>query len=166
MNWINMIPDDTVNGPGIRVSLWIAGCELHCKGCHNPQSWDYRAGRPFNTADAHRLFSYLDNPYVSGLTLSGGDPLAPGNIKDVEKLLEDIQGRFGETKTVWVWTGQTFEHIRNLPILSLIDVLVDGPYIEKLRSLDCRWRGSTNQRLINVPISLAEGKTVELFQKE
>lgn len=159
MNYHNITTDDMLNGDGLRTVLWVSGCPHHCRGCQNPQTWDEKSGLPFDAAAKDELFSYLAQDHISGITFSGGDPLAPCNVKAVGALIGEIRERFPR-KTIWLYTGDVFEHIRNIPFLSMIDVIVDGPYVEALRDLQLHWRGSANQRVIHVRKTLETGKIV------
>ena len=174
---LNITAPDINNGNGIRITLWVAGCTNHCKGCHNQWTWDFNQGTIFkeNKEDIYRQLSeWLDRDYVEGLTFSGGDPMT----QDVDALKEELEiiHWFREKypdKNIWLFTGLTYEKIFDIPkfsllqfnekrnikalkkaqkdILANIDVLVDGPYIEELRDISsCPFRGSTNQRILNI----------------
>ena len=169
MRYHNITKDDMLNGDGLRVVLWVAGCAHACPGCHNPETWDAAGGIPFDQAAKDELFAELEKDYVSGVTFSGGDPLFPANRETVGALCREIRQRFPD-KTIWCYTGYVFEKdiLERMvpkwrytgPLLQLIDVLVDGPFIEELKDITLLFRGSSNQRLIDVPKSLAAGKTV------
>ena len=149
-----------LNGDGLRVVLWVAGCNHCCKECQNPVTWDPNGGLPFDQAAKQELFDQLDKSYTSGITFSGGDPLYPGNRMEVTGLAKEIREKYPE-KTIWLYTGDLFESFRDtLSFLPLIDVIVDGPYVEALRDVNLRWRGSKNQRVIDVKQTLATGKVV------
>lgn len=166
MRYHNITHDDMKNGDGIRVVLWVAGCEHHCPECQNPQTWDSESGIPFKIDDWYEIQEELSKDYVAGITFSGGDPLAPYNKYEVERLVQLIRLIFGDSKTIWIYTGYTFEQLiqANDPtlnsILSNIDILVDGEYKKELRNTNLKWRGSSNQRVIDVKKSLAENKVV------
>jgi anaerobic ribonucleoside-triphosphate reductase activating protein len=149
------------NGTGLRVVLWLSGCGHHCKGCQNPQTWDPNSGIEFDDVAYYELLNELEKDYISGLTLSGGDPLFIDNIDMVLNLCKDVKRRIG--KTIWLYTGYTYEEImkdERRQILNHVDVLVDGRYEEDKRSPNLPWVGSSNQRVINVPQSLKERKVV------
>ena len=146
----NISTCDVNNGEGFRVTLWVAGCAHHCKGCQNEQTWDFCGGRPFTEADKQYLFSELDKSYIQGLTLSGGDPL--DTFDDVLALTREIRSAY-PTKDIWLYTGYTIEQIESghmAEILPLLDVVVDGRYIESERDVTLAFRGSRNQRIIRL----------------
>lgn len=148
MNYIGLSKYDTANGPGVRVSLFVSGCTVHCRGCFNEESWDFKAGKPFTDETTEEILKALDSKWVSGFSLLGGDPFEPEHEETLVKLLTTIRGRFPE-KSVWAWTGRMFEKIASSPLLPLIDMLVDGPFIEKHKmTKQGAWRGSDNQRII------------------
>lgn len=175
MNYIKITKHDIANGPGVRVVLWVSGCRLHCKNCQNPQSWDFNAGNIFDEAVKQELFGALDKPYIKGITFSGGHPLEYQNLPDVYDLIKEIKTKF-PNKDIWLYTGYTLSisdfdttidcgwdnaAIRNY-ILAMCDVVVDGPYIEEQRDITLAFRGSKNQRLIDVKETLKQGKVVVL----
>ena len=173
MNYHNITYPDQNNGDGLRVVLWLSGCSHCCKGCQNPQTWDINSGIKFDDSAKEELFRELEKDYISGITLSGGDPLHGNNVRGVYLLLREIKSKYPE-KTVWIYTGYKFEEIsyRHNPyfdflnstqtddyrdlIINLCDVLIDGKYIEELKDLSLKWRGSSNQRVINVKESLKQ----------
>lgn len=157
MRYHNITKDDMLNGEGIRTVLWVAGCEHACEGCHNPITWDEHGGLEFDKAAKQELFTELEHDYVSGITLSGGDPLFISNRDDITELCKEIREKY-PTKTIWLYTGYRFEEIRNLPVMKFVDVVVDGKFINALKDVKLPWRGSENQRVIDVP------KTFELKQ--
>ena len=159
MNYHNITVDDMLNGDGLRTVLWVSGCDHRCRGCQNPQTWPETSGIPFDAAAKAELFEALSRDYMNGVTFSGGDPLYCGNRETVGALIEEIHEKLPE-KTIWLYTGSLFEEIKSLPFIPLVDVIVDGPYIESLRDTQLHWKGSKNQRVINVKQSLAEGKIV------
>lgn len=152
MNYHNIVKDDMLNGPGLRVTLFVAGCSHHCSECQNPETWDPNSGIPFDKDTEKEIFNELKKPHVSGLTLSGGDPLYMFNRYEVTRLCEEVKYKF-PYKTIWLYTGYKFEDIRDLDILNYIDVLVDGEYQKENQDVDLEWRGSTNQRIIDVKAS-------------
>ncbi len=155
--------EDMNNGDGSRVTLFLDGCEHRCKNCHNPQTWEYGLGKPLDLWEEAELFSHLEKDFISGLTLTGGDPLYPKNRLGVYLLVKKFKQMFPE-KTIWLWTGYLYEDIKEneelSKILPFIDVLVDGPYVDSLRNIDLKWRGSSNQRVIDVQSTLSDGDVV------
>ena len=149
MNYHNIKHDDMLNGDGIRVTLFVSGCNHHCKGCHNPQTWDFNSGILFDEDAKEEIFEELSKDYISGLTLSGGDPLAPQNRDEILKLCKEIKEKF-PNKNIWCYTGYLYEQVKDLPIMNYIDILVDGPFMIDLLDVDFPFRGSTNQRIINL----------------
>ena len=149
MRYHNITKDDMLNGEGLRVVLWVAGCGHACPGCHNPVTWDADGGLPFDQDAEDELFAELGKDYVSGVTLSGGDPLFPANRADVGALCARIRQRFPD-KTIWLYTGYTWEEIQDLPLLENVDVVVDGRFVQTQADSQLHWRGSANQRVIDV----------------
>lgn len=160
---------DIANGPGVRISLFVSGCTHRCKGCFNEVAWDFDYGQPFTQETIDEILEMLEPDYISGLTLLGGEPFEPQNQGPVLELLRQMKARYPD-KTVWVFSGYLFDkdilagrlgswHVTE-EYLSYIDVLVDGPFVLEEKDLSLRFRGSSNQRLINVPISLREKKIV------
>ena len=149
MNYHNITKDDMLNGDGLRVVLWVSGCSHGCKGCHNRITWDPDSGLPFDETAKEEIFTELKKDYISGLTLSGGDPLFPGNRNTIETLAREVKERF-PMKTIWLYTGYSWEQIADLPIMEYVDVLVDGKFIESLKDTSLHWRGSSNQRVIDI----------------
>lgn len=164
MNYHNILHDDMVNGEGLRVVLFVSGCDHHCEGCQNPQTWKVDSGIPFDEAAVNEIMNELENPYIDGITFSGGDPLHPNNLPIVKKLCEDIKLKFENRKTIWLYTGYTIEEIIRSDelkdILSYIDILVDGKFEKDKVDVYYCWAGSTNQRVINIK-ELNIGKKVE-----
>ncbi len=138
-----------LNGDGLRVVLWVSGCSHRCKGCHNRITWDPDDGLLFDREAKQEIFHELDKPYISGLTLSGGDPLFPGNRSCIASLVKEVKEKYPH-KTIWLYTGYTWEEISGLSLLQYVDILVDGKYIESLKDTKLHWRGSSNQRIIDV----------------
>lgn len=159
MRYHNITKDDMLNGDGLRVVLWVAGCSHNCKECHNPITWDIRGGLPFDGAAKEELFEELEKPYISGITLSGGDPLHPDNREETGKLIDEICGRFPH-KTIWLYTGYDWEQICHLPYIRKVDVVVDGEFKVELKDTRLHWRGSSNQRVIEVQPTLMTGQMV------
>lgn len=160
---------DIANGEGIRVSLFVSGCRNRCKGCFQPETWDFNYGKIFDDAAMEEILSAADNPSVRGLTVLGGEPLEPENQREVLSILRIFKEKYPE-KTVWLYTGNRYEelvgaegeHRSFLPItaelLSLVDILVDGRYIEEEKSLGLRFRGSKNQRVIDMRKTVESGR--------
>lgn len=159
MNYHNITHNDMLNGEGIRVILWVAGCNHHCINCHNPETHDPESGIEFDVKARKEIFKELEKDYISGITFTGGDPLHPNNRKDVGLLCYEIKQKFKD-KTIWLYTGYNFEEISNLPLLHFIDVLVDGKFEQELADINYPWAGSTNQRVIDIKKTLKEGKVV------
>ena len=153
MRYHNITKDDMLNGDGLRVVLWVAGCSHCCKGCQNPITWDPDGGLPFDDAAKQEIFDLLDKSYISGITFSGGDPLYCSNRLDVRSLIEEIKEKY-PNKTIWLYTGYKWEEIWHYPMMKNIDVLVDGEYVEELRDTKLLWKGSSNQRVIDVQATL------------
>lgn len=159
MRYHNITKDDMLNGEGLRVVLWVSGCAHACPGCHNPVTWDAESGLPFDAAAKAELFEELQKDYIAGVTLSGGDPLYPANREAIAALCQEIKDHFPD-KTIWLYTGYKWEEIRHLPLIQNVDVVVDGRYIEAARDTLLSWRGSENQRVIDVPKTFALGQIV------
>lgn len=159
MRFHNITKDDMLNGDGLRVVLWVAGCSHHCKECQNPITWDPKGGIPFEESNLQELFHELDQDYVDGITFSGGDPLHEDNREEIEFLCKQIREKY-PTKTIWLYTGYTWEEIHNWSIIKYIDVLVDGRFELSKKDITLQWKGSSNQRVIDVQDSLKMGKVV------
>ncbi len=159
MRYHNITKDDMLNGDGLRVVLWVAGCNHNCRECHNPFTWDIRGGIPFDEKAKNELFEELGKPYVSGITLSGGDPLHPDNRADISTLIDEISEKFPR-KTIWLYTGYLWEEINTLPLIKKTDVLVDGEFIVEMKDVKKHWAGSSNQRVIDVMPTLMTGTVV------
>ena len=162
MRFAKIENNSTSNGPGIRTVLWCQGCSIHCKGCHNPETWDPYGGQLFSIIDAANIIETMKYEWITGLTISGGHPLEPYNIEICKELCYEIKSNYPD-KTIWLYTGWLWEDIKDLEILKYVDVVVDGPYIEEQRNLFLPYSGSNNQRVIDVQKSLQSGK-VELFK--
>ena len=179
MNYHTITYPDQNNGDGLRVVLWLSGCSHHCYNCQNPQTWNPGSGIPFDKSAKQEIFTELSKDYISGITFSGGDPLHENNLDEVLKFVKEISISFPE-KTIWLYTGFTWEDImyRRMPhppkytqtdflqgnkrkeIISLCNVVVDGEYIDEQRDVTLKWRGSSNQRCIDVEQSLTKNKIV------
>lgn len=159
MRYHNITKDDMLNGDGLRVVLWVAGCSHCCKDCQNPITWDPNGGLEFDEEAKQEIFAELSKDYISGITFSGGDPLHICNVYQVTELAEEIRSRFPD-KTIWLYTGSVWEEIENTKIVSLLDVLVDGEFEVDKKDVNLHWKGSSNQRVINVPETLKKGEVV------
>ena len=179
INYHNITHDDMNNGNGLRVVLWLSGCSHHCYNCQNPQTWNPDSGIQFDESAKQEIFNELSKDYISGITFSGGDPLYENNLDEVLKLVKEIRISFPE-KTIWLYTGYDFdllnskyneykytpfaanadEWLTRWEIISNVDVLIDGEYIDEQKDLTLKWRGSKNQRVIDVKQSLAQNKVV------
>lgn len=153
MRYHNITKDDMLNGDGLRVVLWVAGCNHCCKGCQNPITWDAAGGLPFDDAAKTEIFEQLNKTYISGITFSGGDPLHPANRVDVRNLAMEIKEKY-PNKTIWLYTGFTWEEIAELSIMQYLDVVVEGPFILERRDVKLLWKGSDNQRVVDVKATL------------
>jgi anaerobic ribonucleoside-triphosphate reductase activating protein len=152
---------DVANGEGIGVSLFVQGCEFYCKGCFNQETWDFNGGKEWTKKIETEFIDLGDRNYIKGFTILGGEPMHPTNIETVSKVIHDIKVRY-PNKTVWVYSGFIYDYLLEHFYYSLanIDLLVDGQFIEEQRDLTLRFRGSKNQRLIDVQKSLKEGKVI------
>lgn len=159
MKYHNITHDDMLNGSGLRVVLWVSGCEHKCTNCHNPITWNIENGLEFDKDAKEELFGALEKDYIKGITFSGGDPLHKQNRKEIFKLAKEIKERFPK-KDIWLYTGYTWEEINDLEIIEYIDVLVDGRFVQELADELLNWRGSSNQRVIDVKKTLIEDKIV------
>ncbi len=192
MNYLRIDKEDVCNGEGLRAVLWLSGCSHRCKGCQNPQTWDADSGIPFNKLAKEELFRELDKDYISGLTLTGGDPLFESNLDGVLDLVTEVNERYNTPqdtneirllspqKSIWLYTGFTWEdifsriydkdhivttypekyQIYRQHIVKNCDVLVDGQYIDSQRDINLPYRGSKNQRLIDIQKSLQKGEII------
>ena len=169
MNYATIKSVDIANGPGVRVSLFVSGCPHHCKACFNEEAWDYQYGEPFTEETQEHLLSLLASDYIEGMTLLGGEPMYPKNQEALLPFVKKIRDTY-PNKTIWCFTGYDFEKeilAKMVPesettreLLSLFDVMVDGRFVEEKRNLSLKFRGSENQRILNVKESLREGKAV------
>lgn len=149
MNYHNILHDDMRNGEGLRVVLFVAGCNHHCKGCHNPETWDVNSGIKFDIDAFFEIMNELKKDCISGLTLSGGDPLHPANRNAVTDLCKIVKSEY-PNKSIWCYTGYLYEQVKDLPVMQYIDVLVDGEFKKELADVNYCWAGSTNQRVIKI----------------
>ena len=153
MNYHDITKQDMLNGEGIRVVLWVSGCNHCCKNCQNPITWDKNGGLPFDKEAEDELFEALNKPFIDGITFSGGDPLFPENREEVFRLIRKCRELYPQ-KTVWLYTGYTWEQIKELPGIEDIDVIAEGEFVEELKDNNLHWVGSSNQRVIDVKQSL------------
>ena len=160
---------DIANGPGVRVSLFVSGCTHHCKDCFNPETWNFTYGEEYTDKVMTESLEALEPDYIQGITVLGGEPFEPSNQRELLPLYHAIRSRYPE-KTIWVYSGYTLEQdllqesrarieITD-EILALIDVLVDGEFVLEQKNISLKFRGSENQRIINLPESLASGETI------
>ena len=169
MNYATIKKHDIANGTGIRVSLFVSGCTHHCKGCFNPETWDFNYGSEYTEATENEILQALAPSYIKGLTLLGGEPFEPQNQPTLLKLCQKVKEQF-PNKTIWCYTGYNYEmdilagrlgdHEITDALIHLIDVLVDGPFVEAKKDLRLRFKGSSNQRIIDVPKSLEHDEIV------
>ena len=171
MNYLGIEKSSISNGPGVRVVLWVAGCTIHCRGCQNPESWDFCAGKLFDEDAKQELFNALNKPYIRGITFSGGNPIEKKNLSWIYDLIQEIKDKFPD-KDVWLYTGwklsisdfrQSYlDMTMTNEIFRSCDVVVDGPYIDEQRDITLPFRGSKNQRLIDVKETLKQGKIITI----
>jgi len=166
MNFADLRPIDVANGPGIRVSLFVSGCTHHCRECFNPETWDFDYGTPFTEAEVQAVLKHLAPAHIRGLSLLGGEPFEPRNQQTVLALVKRVREKYPR-KDVWCYSGYLFEALRDgkvgthsRELLEQLDVLVDGPFVIEKKDLSLRFRGSSNQRLVDVPASLRTGEVV------
>ena len=168
MNYATIKNCDIANGPGVRISLFVSGCTHHCKGCFNAVAWDFAYGEPFTQETVQEILDLMRPNYIQGLTLLGGEPFEPQNQGALVELLRAVKKEYPK-KSIWAFSGYLFEKITSHTLgdwtvteelLSYLDVLVDGPFVEEKKNLALRFRGSENQRLIDVPATLRQGEIV------
>lgn len=172
MNYARIIDDDIANGEGVRVTLFVSGCTNHCENCFQPQTWDFGYGEEFTEETENSIIRMLSLPYIEGLTLLGGEPFEPSNQRRLVQLLRHVKTEC-PSKNVWAYSGFTFEQMKTNgthcrcevtdEMLSLIDVLVDGRYVDALRDISLKFRGSSNQRIIDVQETLASESVITLY---
>ena len=159
MRYHNITKDDMLNGDGLRVVLWVSGCSHCCKECHNQITWDPNSGLLFDEAAREEIFTELEKDYISGITLSGGDPLHGNNVYEITELAKTIRERY-PAKTIWLYTGSLWEEINHSEIVQYLDVLVDGEFEADKMDGALHWKGSLNQRVIDVKKTLETGSVV------
>ena len=163
MNYIKVTKNDIANGIGVGCVLWVSGCNIHCKNCHNQSTWDFNAGQPFTEDTMQEILLTLTKPYISRFTLSGGHPFDPHNAPKVLEIVKRVKMVF-PNKDIWIYSGYTWDDIIQndtlKEILKYTDVLVDGAYVDKLRDISLAFRGSSNQRIIDVKKTSEKGEIV------
>lgn len=169
MNYHKIEKTSIANGDGIRVVLWVSGCRLYCKGCHNQETWCFNSGSLFDEKAKTELYEALDKSYIQGVTFSGGHPLENENLLEIHNLIQNIRIKY-QTKDIWLYTGLTWENIMSKNeditdklrqvIVSMCDVVVDGKYIDGLKDITLKWKGSSNQRVIDVKKTLKKQEIV------
>ena len=165
MNITNIKYFSTVNGTGVRTAVFVSGCNLHCDGCFNNGAWSFEVGKGLSLELIDKILDSIEPEYISGLSILGGEPLDPKNQSGVAKLIEKFRHRFGDKKTIWLWTGYEYENVplteHIFYIFDHVDVIVDGPFIAKKKDLKLPYRGSSNQRIIDAKQSTF-GSIIEL----
>lgn len=177
MNYHKIEKTSIANGTGVRVVLWVSGCSLHCRECHNPETWSINSGLQFDDEAKKDLFEALNKPYIQGITFSGGHPLEDENVETIYNLIIEIKQKF-PNKDIWLYTGFKWETIfypvvtddlnperdkildYRKKIVEMCDVVIDGKYINELRDIRLKWRGSSNQRVIDTKKSIKENKVI------
>ncbi len=150
---------DIANGSGVRVSLFVSGCRNHCKGCFQPQTWDFEYGQPFTKDTEDEIMKALRPSWIQGFSILGGEPMEPENQKTLLPFIKRIRQKYSD-KDIWLYSGYVYEEIKDFELLQYVDVLVDGPFMEEMKDPSLAFRGSRNQRILNVPESLKAGKAV------
>ena len=151
---------DISDGPGVRASIFMQGCEFHCKNCFNPETWNFEGGKEFTDDTIKEVLDICAQPQIKGLSILGGEPMHPNNIEGTTKLAKAFKEKY-PNKTVWAWSGFKFdEYLKDKEVAKYLDVVVDGQYKDELHDFRLKWRGSSNQRVIDVQKSLKEDKVV------
>ena len=150
---------DVANGPGVRISIFMQGCPFHCKNCFNEETWDFKKGKEFTDETINRVLEVADKDYVQGLSILGGEPLHPTNIEGTIKLAKAFKEKYKD-KDIWIWSGYLYDDVVNKDIFNYIDVLVDGRYEDDLHDFRLKYRGSSNQRVIDIKKTLKQNKIV------
>ena len=151
---------DISNGPGVRVSIFMQGCSFHCKNCFNPETWDFKGGKEFTDDTIEKVLNLCEKDYIKGLSILGGEPMHPSNIEGTTILAKAFKQKYPD-KNIWVWSGFRFdEELKDKEVLNYIDVLVDGQYVDELHNPTLKWKGSSNQRVIDVKKSLANKEII------
>lgn len=149
MNYCGIKKTDIANGPGVRVSLFVSGCRNHCPGCFQPETWDFDYGEPFTEKTEEELITALRPSWIRGLSILGGDPMEPENQKELLPFIRRVKETY-PGKDIWLYTGYRLEQVWDSPLLSYVDVVVDGPFVEKEKDAGLAFRGSRNQRIIDL----------------
>lgn len=169
MNYAGIEPLNITNGTGLRVCLFVSGCNHHCKNCFNPETWDFNYGKKFDNEAKEQILKYLEESHIHGLTILGGEPMDPLNQKDVADLITEVKTKL-PNKTIWVYTGYVIEDLYpngkantdyTAQILDNINVLIDGPFVEAKKDLSLKFRGSSNQRIIDMEKTRTTGIVTE-----
>lgn len=152
MNYHNITKEDMLNGEGLRVVLWVSGCDHRCEGCHNPETWERDSGIPFSESEKQEIFEELDKDFIDGITFSGGDPLETYNREEVSAFIREIRQKYGFTKTIWMYTGYLYSDVMDMDIFKekLVDVVVEGEYLESKGCRKLQWVGSSNQNIVRL----------------
>ena len=156
---------DISNGPGVRVSIFVQGCHFHCKECFNEETWDFNGGKEYTDETINRVLELASKEYIVGLSILGGEPLNPKNIKGVTKLAKEFKEKF-PNKNLWMWTGYLFENVKDNEVFNYVDTLIDGRFKVELFDPRLKWRGSSNQRVIDVKKSLKKDKIITIEDEE
>ena len=159
MNYADIKQYDVANGPGVRISLFVSGCTHRCPNCFNEVAWDFNYGQPFTEETIETLIQYLEPSYIWGLTLLGGEPMEHSNLQGLLPLLRKVKACY-PNKTIWLYTGGTWEEVKHMRVIPYLDVLCDGEFEVDKKDENTHWVGSTNQRVIDVQRTLREGKVV------
>lgn len=153
---------DISNGPGVRVSIFMQGCAFHCKNCFNAETWDFNGGKEFNDDTIKTVLDLCGQSHIKGLSILGGEPMHPSNIEGTTKLAKEFKEKFPD-KTIWAWTGFQFDKdLKDKEVMKYIDVLVDGQYNDELHNPMLKWKGSSNQRVIDVKQSLNKNEVIQI----
>ena len=151
---------DISNGPGVRISIFFQGCSFHCENCFNPETWDFLGGQDFGEEQISEIIKLAEPDYIAGLSILGGEPMHPKNIEGTTKLVKEFRKKYPK-KSIWAWSGFLYEdYLKDKEVLKYLDVIVDGQFKNDLRNPNLKWRGSSNQRVIDVKKTLKEGKVV------
>ncbi len=161
MNYNVIRKMDISNGPGVRVSIFMQGCHFHCKNCFNKETWDFEGGKKFTDETIQKVLELCNKESIKGLSILGGEPMHPNNIGGTTKLAKAFKEKYPE-KNIWTWSGFKYEELKDKEVLKYIDVLVDGNYKDELHDPTLKWRGSANQRVIDVRKSLKANQICEL----
>ncbi len=153
---------DISNGPGVRVSIFMQGCSFHCKNCFNSETWDFNGGKEFNDDTINTVLNLCGQSHIKGLSILGGEPMHPSNIEGTTKLAKAFKEKYPD-KTIWAWTGFQFDKdLKDKEVMKYIDVLVDGQYKDELHNPMLKWKGSSNQRVIDVKQSLEKKEVIQI----